>query len=32
MIDAKAVKMIENGQLIIIRDGKRYTITGVRVE
>jgi hypothetical protein len=32
VIDAKAVKMIENGQLIIIRDGKRYTITGVRVE
>ena len=28
----KAVKMIENGQLIILRDGKRYTITGVRVK
>lgn len=28
----KAVKIIENGQLIIIRDGKRYTITGVRVK
>ena len=31
-IGAKAVKMIENGQLIIVRDGVRYTITGVRVE
>lgn len=28
----KAIKMIENGQLIILRDGKRYTITGVRVK
>ena len=31
-IGAKAVKMIENGQLIIVRDGVRYTVTGVRVE
>ena len=31
-VGAKAIKMIENGQLIILRDGKRYTITGVRVK
>ena len=31
-IGEKAIKMIENGQLIILRDGKRYTITGVRVK
>ena len=31
-IGPKAIKMIENGQLIIIRDGKRYTVTGVRVK
>ena len=31
-VGPKAIKMIENGQLIIIRDGKRYTITGVRVK
>ena len=28
----QVTKLIENGQLIIIRDGKRYTITGVRVK
>ena len=28
----QVTKVIENGQLIIIRDGKRYTITGVRVK
>lgn len=27
----KATKLIENGQLIIIRDGVRYTATGVRM-
>lgn len=31
-IGEKAIKMIENGQLIIIRDGKRYNVTGVRVQ
>ena len=31
-VGAKAIKTIENGQLIILRDGKRYTITGVRVK
>ena len=31
-IGEKAIKMIENGQLIILRDGKRYTVTGVRVK
>ena len=31
-IGEKAIKMIENGQLIIIRDGKRYNVTGVRVK
>ncbi|MGN0226997.1 MAG: discoidin domain-containing protein [Paludibacteraceae bacterium] len=31
-IGPKAIKMIENGQLIIIRDGKRYNVTGVRVK
>ncbi len=31
-IGPKAIKMIENGQLIIIRDGKRYNVTGVRVQ
>ena len=31
-VGPKAIKMIEKGQLIIIRDGKRYNVTGVRVE
>ena len=31
-IGEKAIKMIENGQLIIVRDGKRYNVTGVRVK
>ena len=31
-VGPKAIKMIENGQLIIIRDGKRYNVTGVRVQ
>ena len=31
-VGAKAIKMIENGQLIILRDGKRYTVTGARVK
>ena len=31
-IGEKAIKMIENGQLIILRDGKRYTVTGARVK
>ena len=31
-VGPKAIKMIENGQLIIIRGEKRYTITGVRVQ
>lgn len=31
-IGPKAIKMIEKGQLIIIRDGKRYNVTGVRVQ
>ena len=28
----KPVKMIENGQLVIVREGVRYTVTGVRVQ
>lgn len=28
----QVTKLIENGQLIIIRDGKRYTVTGARVK
>ena len=28
----QCTKMIENGQLIIIRDGKRYNVAGVRVQ
>ena len=31
-IGEKAIKMIENGQLIILRDGKRYNVTGARVK
>ena len=31
-VGAKAIKTIENGQLIIIRDGKRYNVTGARVK
>lgn len=31
-VGPKAIKMIEKGQLIIIRDGKRYNVTGVRVQ
>lgn len=31
-IGPKAIKTIEKGQLIIIRDGKRYNVTGVRVQ
>ena len=31
-VGSRAIKMIENGQLIIIRDGKRYNVTGVRVQ
>ena len=31
-IGPKAIKTIENGQLIIIRDGKRYNVTGARVK
>ena len=31
-VGAKAIKTIENGQLIIIRDGKRYSVTGARVK
>lgn len=30
-VGAKAVKVIENGQLFIIRDGVRYTVTGAVV-
>ena len=28
----QCTKVMENGQLIIIRDGKRYSVTGVRVQ
>ena len=31
-VGAKAIKTIENGQLIILRDGKRYNVTGARVK
>ncbi len=31
-VGPKAIKMIENGQLVIIRDGKRYNVAGVRVQ
>ena len=31
-VGAKAIKTIENSQLIITRDGKRYNLMGVRVE
>ena len=31
-VGAKAIETIENGQLIIIRDGKRYNVTGARVK
>lgn len=31
-VEHKAVKRIENGQIIIIRDGKRYNLVGARVE
>ena len=31
-VGPKAIKMIENGQLIIVRGEKRYTITGARVK
>ena len=30
--DAKAVKMIENGQLIIIKNGVRYNVAGQQVK
>ncbi|MDO4512305.1 MAG: hypothetical protein Q4B68_10875 [Bacteroidales bacterium] len=29
---AKAVKMIENGQVVIIKDGKRFNITGAEIK
>ena len=30
-VDTKAIKRIENGQLLIIRDGKTYNVTGQQV-
>ena len=32
LVEAKAVKVIRNGQLLIIREGKTYTVQGVEVE